>query len=111
MKVAFRKDEGHSGLEVLRHTGSGYYVLLGLLLALVAWWLWNLVTRQWAFGLGVTGMNTPTYWGIYIVNFVFFIGLSAGGILVASMVHALGLERFRPVRRIAQALAIISLGL
>ncbi len=57
-------------------------------------------------GLGVTGLNRPAYWGLYIVNFVFFIGLSAGGIIVASLVHAFGLQQFRSVARIAELMAI-----
>ena len=29
-------------------------------------------SRQFTIGLGVTGMNRPVYWGVYITNFVFF---------------------------------------
>ncbi len=62
--------------------------------------------RQFTTGLAVTGLNTPTYWGLYVVNFVFFIGLSAGGVIVASLVHAFGLDAFRPIARIAELMAI-----
>lgn len=62
-------------------------------------------------GLAVTGLNTPAYWGLYVVNFVFFIGLSAGGVIVASLVHAFGLGEFRSVARIAELMAIACLGL
>lgn len=62
--------------------------------------------QQLTVGLEVTGMNAPTYWGLYIVNFVFFIGLSAGGIIIASLVHAFGIERFRSVARIAELMSI-----
>ncbi len=75
---------------------------MGVLLAvgLVAY------AQQLTTGLGVTGLNTPAYWGLYIVNFVFFIGLSAGGIIVASLVHAFGIREFRSVARIAELMAI-----
>jgi len=62
-------------------------------------------------GLAITGLNTPAYWGLYVVNFVFFIGLSAGGVIVASLVHAFGLREFRAVARIAELMAIACLGL
>src|SRR3972149_3801833 len=62
--------------------------------------------RQLRIGLGVTGMNAPTYWGAYIVNFVFFVGLSAGGIVVSGLVHAFKMERYRAVARIAEVIAI-----
>lgn len=39
---------------------------------------------QTMFGLGVTGMNNGTSWGLYIAAFMFFVGLSAGGLIVAS---------------------------
>lgn len=92
-------------LRPLLKTGPGYLLSVGTLLALIAWALYA-YAQQLRIGLGVTGMNTPTYWGFYIVNFVFFIGLSAGGIIVASLVHAFGLERFRSVARIAELMAI-----
>lgn len=65
--------------------------------------------QQVTTGLAVTGLNTPAYWGLYVVNFVFFIGLSAGGVIVASLVHAFGLREFHPVARIAELMAIACL--
>ncbi|MDP3939200.1 MAG: NrfD/PsrC family molybdoenzyme membrane anchor subunit [Deltaproteobacteria bacterium] len=62
--------------------------------------------RQFTTGMGVTGLNRPSYWGLYIVNCVFFVGVSAGGILIASLVHALGVKQFRSVARIAELMAI-----
>lgn len=79
--------------------------LVGFLLALLAGALYA-YGQQLTVGLAVTGLNSPAYWGLYIVNFVFFIGLSAGGIIVASLVHAFGLHQFRPVARIAELMAI-----
>ncbi|MBI4379818.1 MAG: polysulfide reductase NrfD [candidate division NC10 bacterium] len=90
----------------LERIGLGYVLLLLGLVGLVGWGASSYLSQQWTRGLWVTGMNTPAYWGIYIVNFVLFIGLSAGGILVAALVHAVGIERFRPVARIAEILAI-----
>ena len=82
--------------------------ILTLLLAIiaVAFCAW---VYQLQFGLGVTGMNKPVYWGFYIVTFVFFIGISAGGIAVASLSHLAGIEKFKPISRVAEVVAIISL--
>jgi len=60
-------------------------------------------------GLGVTGMNKPVFWGLYIVTFVFFIGVSAGGIAVAALSHLAGIEKFKPISRVAEVVAIICL--
>jgi len=87
-------------------TTPAYFLVVVALAAVVAWGVFVYVSQQLSTGLGVTGMNTPTYWGLYISNFVFFIGLSAGGIIVAALVHAAGIERFKPVARIAELLAI-----
>ena len=81
---------------------------VGLLLLVIAAAL-AAYTRQVTTGLAVTGLNTPVYWGLYVVNFIFFIGLSAGGVIVASLVHAFGLREFRPVARIAELMAIACL--
>ena len=64
---------------------------------------------QLQIGLAVTGMNKPVFWGIYIITFVFFIGISAGGIAVAALSHLAGIEKFKPVSRVAEVVAIISL--
>ncbi|MBI2304253.1 MAG: polysulfide reductase NrfD [Chloroflexi bacterium] len=98
-------------LNQLTHLGAGFYCVSAVLAGLLLWGLYTWGSQQLIYGLGVTALNVPFYWGAYIVNFVFFVGLSAGGIVVASMVHALGLERFRPVSRIAEVLAISCLTL
>ena len=98
-----RVDERY--LRPILSTGPAYYTVVGVLLAVLGWGLYA-YARQLSQGLGVTGMNTPTYWGIYIVNFVFFVGLSAGGVIVASLVHAFNVRAFTSVARIAELLAI-----
>lgn len=62
-------------------------------------------------GLGVTGMSNRTPWSFYIVNFVFFIGASAGGIVVAALAYALKFEHFKPVARLAEITALTCLTL
>ena len=36
-------------------------------------------------GLGVTGLNRPVFWGVYVVNFVFWIGISHAGIMISAI--------------------------
>lgn len=83
-------------------------LLIVLLLGVMGWAFYAYI-NQLIYGLGVTGMNRPMFWGLYIVNFVFLIGVSAGGIAVASLSHLGGIEKFKPVGRIAELVAIISL--
>ena len=48
-------------------------------------------------GLGVTGMNNSTSWGLYLTAFMFFVGLSAGGLIVASSASIFHIEKFKAV--------------
>ena len=48
-------------------------------------------------GLGVTGMNNGTSWGLYITMFMLFVGLSAGGLIVASSASVFHIEKFKKV--------------
>ena len=42
-------------------------------------------------------MNNSNSWGLYITAFMFFVGLSAGGLIVASSAHVFGIESFKRV--------------
>lgn len=48
-------------------------------------------------GLAVTGMNNGNSWGAYIMMFMFFVGLSAGGLIVASSASVFHIEKFKKV--------------
>ena len=61
--------------------GKAWIALLVLLVAAgLAAWLYQLSQ-----GLIVTGMDNLFSWGLYIMLFVFFIGLSAGGLIISSV--------------------------
>lgn len=52
---------------------------------------------QLTHGLCVTGMSNGVSWGLYITCFMFFVGLSAGGLIVASSAHVFHIESFKRV--------------
>ena len=60
-------------------------------------------------GIGVTGLNRPAYWGVYIVNFVFWIGISHAGIMVSAILRLTQAEWRRPITRAAEVLTVFSL--
>ena len=67
--------------------------VLGALTAVgVAAWIYQL-----AGGLGVTGMSNGTSWGLYITMFMFFVGLSAGGLIVASSASVFHVAQYKKV--------------
>jgi Ni/Fe-hydrogenase subunit HybB-like protein len=60
-------------------------------------------------GLSVTGMGNYFSWGIYIVNFVFFIGISHAGTLVSAILRVTGAGWRRPITRMAEAITLFAL--
>lgn len=68
-------------------------IILALLAAVgIGTWIYQLIH-----GLGITGMNNTVSWGLYIAFFMFFVGLSAGGLIVASSAHVFNIEAFKAV--------------
>ena len=73
------------------------YKIPAIILAVVAacgvgCWIFQLM-----FGLGVTGMSNATSWGLYITMFMFFVGLSAGGLIVASSASVFHVAQYKKV--------------
>jgi Ni/Fe-hydrogenase subunit HybB-like protein len=64
---------------------------------------------QYIHGLGVTGMNRPVYWGVYLTNFVFFIGLAHSGTFISAILRLAGAEWRKPLTRAAEAITLFSL--
>jgi Ni/Fe-hydrogenase subunit HybB-like protein len=92
----------------ITQTGRSYIVLLLALGMVVTWgfmaWVYQVYT-----GLGVTGMNNNVNWGVYITNFVFFIGISHAGTLISAILRVSGAEWRRPFTRVADAITVFAL--
>ena len=56
----------------------------------------------------VTGMRDNVVWGIYIVNFIFFIGISYAGALISGILHLLRVKWRTPIIRIAEVITVVS---
>lgn len=95
-------------LAPLRRTGMQFWLIMGLLGLVFVWGVVSLV-QQWWLGLGVTGLSRPIYWGIYITNFVFFIGISHAGTLISAILRVTQAEWRRPITRIAEAITFFAL--
>jgi molybdopterin-containing oxidoreductase family membrane subunit len=85
-----------------------FYIFSGVLLAIsVAGVVAYL--NQFRSGLGVTGLNRPIYWGIYITNFVFFIGISHAGTLISAILRIVRAEWRRSITRSAEVITVMVL--
>lgn len=95
-------------IQPLLKTTPGFYYTVGVLLVFVAWGIFA-YTVQLRQGLGVTGLNQPVYWGFYIVDFVFFIGISHAGTLISAILRVTQAEWRRPITRSAEAITVLVL--
>ena len=57
----------------------------------------------------ITGMRDNVVWGIYIVNFIFFMGISYAGALISGSMHLFKTPWRQPIIRISELITIISL--
>ena len=93
-----------------RMTGASpaYIAAVAICLALLAWaaYAWS---YQLVHGFGSTGLRRPVFWGFYIVNFVFWIGISHAGTLISAILRLTGAEWRRPVTRAAEAITVFCL--
>lgn len=83
-------------------------------------WGWTLFFLLWigvggyalylqvAKGHAVTGMRDNVVWGLYIANFIFFIGISYAGAVISGILHILKVEWRKPIIRIAEMITVIS---
>ncbi|MBA4181115.1 MAG: polysulfide reductase [Anaerolinea sp.] len=98
-------------LAPLRRTRRGYYLVLLGLLVIVGVGVFA-YSRQLAGGLAVTGM-APTenkiMWGLYITNFVFFIGISHAGTLISAILRVSKADWRTPVTRMAEFITVVAL--
>jgi molybdopterin-containing oxidoreductase family membrane subunit len=56
----------------------------------------------------VTGMRDNVVWGIYIANFIFFIGISYAGAIISGILHLLKVDWRRPIIRIAMCMTVVT---
>ncbi len=94
-------------------TSKSFWITFGILLAATVWFVVAWIT-QLGSGLAVTGMRDipgGAPWGLYITNFVFWIGITHAGIAIASAIRLFKLHAYAPIARIAELVTIFSLAM
>jgi molybdopterin-containing oxidoreductase family membrane subunit len=97
-------------LRPMRRTSKEYYYVLaaaavGIGVFAVAW------SIQLRHGLIVTGLADwgsagGATWGLYIGAFIWWVGIAHGGIILSAAVRLIGMDRYKPVARLAELLTI-----
>ena len=92
-----------------------YYWLLAIAGVLFVWfllaWAWQLKYGLVVTGLGDWGTTGGVPWGLYIGSFIWWVGISHGGILISAGVRLFKLKVFYPVARLAELLTIGALSI
>jgi Ni/Fe-hydrogenase subunit HybB-like protein len=90
-----------------------YWLALGAAFLCVA-----IGAAAWAYqitiGMGVSGLNSPVYWGVYITNFVFWVGIGHAGTLISAILFLFRAKWRNTINRSAEAMtifAVLSAGL
>jgi molybdopterin-containing oxidoreductase family membrane subunit len=81
-------------------------VLAALVVVIFGAFAWFVQLRD---GMGVTGLQRPVFWGFYIVNFVFWIGISHAGTLISAILRLTDAAWRKPVTRAAEAITVFAL--
>jgi molybdopterin-containing oxidoreductase family membrane subunit len=66
----------------------------------------TLLEGHWRTGLEVPAMGGAV-WGLYVTNYIFLIGASAGGFIIAASAHIFNVEKYKPISTLATLLALI----
>ncbi len=85
-----------------------FYFAVAFLAALIGWaglcWMY-----QVQFGMGVSGLNRPVGWAVYITNFVFWVGIAHSGTLISAILYLLRANWRDAVSRSAEAMTIFAI--
>lgn len=95
-------------LNPMYQAGRRFWLLFVILGGLVVMWGVTWV-YQMDWGMGVTGLNRPVMWALYIVNFVYFIGIGHAGTFISAALRVLKIEWRRPISRAAETLTVFAL--
>ncbi len=97
-------------LNPLRQSTRGYYAFVLFLLAIVVWGAYAYIV-QLRYGLLATGMRDVVMWGLYLVNFVFFIGISHAGTLISAILRVTNAGWRTPVTRMAELITVVAISI
>ncbi|MBI5296032.1 MAG: polysulfide reductase NrfD [Chloroflexi bacterium] len=96
-------------MESMHDTSWKFWVVFGILSVIVAVFLFGAWGYMIANGLGVAGVNRPSYWGIFLVNTVFWIGISHAGTFISAILRVFKAEFRRPFTRAAELMTTFGL--
>lgn len=105
-ELTFERIDG-AVLDTLKPAPKSYWTAVALLLMGVflgaGCWVYQILV-----GIGVGGQNNPVHWGIYLVNFVFWVGIAHSGTLISAILHLFRAGWRNPIARAAETMTIFA---
>jgi len=94
-------------LRTLAPPGRVYYLLLGLCVAGI---IFGTLCEAYQFyvGMGVTGLMHPVMWGIYLISFVFWVGIAHSGTLISAILYLFRATWRTAIARSAEAMTVFA---
>ncbi len=91
----------------MKEPSRNYFRILWVLAlgcgGLVTIWIHQVLT-----GMGVAGITHPVGWGVYIANFVFWVGIAHSGTLISAILHLVRSKWRNAVSRSAEAMTVFA---
>src|SRR5262249_49884302 len=86
---------------------SGWFAALGLAIAMFLWgagaWTYHLYG-----GPGTAGYTPPVMWGVYIISFVFWVGIGHAGTLISAILYLFRAGFRTTIYRCAEAMTVFA---
>jgi molybdopterin-containing oxidoreductase family membrane subunit len=84
-----------------------YKTLMAVLILILSWagfaWVYQI-----KYGMGTAGITHPVMWGVYITNFVFWVGIAHSGTLISAILYLLRSGWRTTINRAAEAMTIFA---
>ena len=92
---------------MLTTPGKGWWILFGIAAAGVGLFF-TMWIRQMVLGIGVSGLNAPVGWGVYITTFVFWVGIAHSGTLISAILFLFRAPWRQSIYRAAEAMTVFA---
>ena len=96
-------------MESMHATSPIFWAVTGILALIVVFTLGYQWSRVILEGQGLAGVTRPDYWGVFLVNTVFWIGISHAGTFISAILRVLKVESRRPFTRAAELMTTFGL--
>jgi molybdopterin-containing oxidoreductase family membrane subunit len=101
-------DVNRDVLKILGRPGKGWWALFGLAATGVGVFLVAWLGVQVPVGIGVSGLNGPVGWGVYITTFVFWVGIAHSGTLISAILFLFRAPWRQSIYRAAEAMTVFA---